>query len=126
MLANQMKMTGNIQFMKKLGLLLFTFILFACSSSDEECAPTLTIQNNGIDGGGAVADEKINRVTLVGYSFDVSIENGSSQTFVLKDGLIGGTDDILVTIHYGPMGAIWTKKKTVNFSECSDTKVIFP
>ena len=51
--------------MKKLGLLLFTFILFAYSSSDEECAPTLTIQNNGIDGGGAVADEKINRVTLV-------------------------------------------------------------
>ena len=72
---------------KKL-LFLFAFILFSCSSSDEECAPILTIQNNGIDGGGAVADEKINRVTLVGYSFDVSIENGSSQTFVLKDGLI--------------------------------------
>jgi len=113
--------------MKKLGLLLFAIILIGCSGSDEECSPTLTIQNNGIDGGGAVADEKINRVTLVGYSFDVSIENGSSQTpFVLKDGLIGGTDDIEVVIHYGPMGAIWTKKKRVNFNECGDTKVIFP
>ena len=112
--------------MKKLGLLLFAIILIGCSGSDEECSPTLTIQNNGIDGGGEVADEKINRVTLVGYSFDVSIENGSSQTFVLKDGLIGGTDDIEVVIHYGPMGAIWTKKKRVNFNGCGDTKVIFP
>ena len=34
--------------------------------------------------------------------------------------------DIEVVIHYGPMGAIWTKKKKVNFNECSDTKVVFP
>ena len=60
--------------MKKL-LFLFAFILFACGSSNNPCAiESLTIQNNGIDGGGAVADEKITRVTLVGYSFDVSIE----------------------------------------------------
>ena len=112
--------------MKKL-LFLFAFILFACGSSNNPCAiESLTIQNNGIDGGGAVADEKITRITFVGYSFDVSIENGSSQTFQLIDGLIGGTDNIEVVIHYGPMGAIWTKKKRVNFNMCSDTKVVFP
>jgi hypothetical protein len=32
--------------MKKLGLLLFAFILFSCSSSDDETSYTLTLKNS--------------------------------------------------------------------------------
>ena len=105
--------------MKKL-LFLFAFILFACSGSD--CEPTLTIQNSHN------TDYNIVAVSLVGYDFGtIEIQKGDSQTFVLKDGLIGGTDDIQVTISYSPLSGrpTYRKDQTVNFSDCSDTKVIF-
>jgi hypothetical protein len=35
--------------MKKLGLLLFALILFACSGSDEEQYPTITVVNDSIE-----------------------------------------------------------------------------
>jgi hypothetical protein len=35
--------------MKKLGLLLFALILFACSGSDEEQYPTITVVNDTIE-----------------------------------------------------------------------------
>ena len=49
--------------MKKLGLLLFAFILFACSGSDDDSPITLTIDNKD-----AVAESVI-EVRLVGYEF---------------------------------------------------------
>jgi hypothetical protein len=49
--------------MKKLGLLLFALILFACSGSDDDSPITLTIDNKD-----AVAESVI-EVRLVGYEF---------------------------------------------------------
>ena len=108
---------------KSLLLLLFAFILFACSSSNEPCAiETLTIQNSHNE------NYNIVRVSLVGYNFtNIEIQEGDSQTFQLIDGLIGGTDNIQVTISYSPLSGrpAYRKDETVNFSDCSETKVIF-
>ena len=45
--------------MKKLGLLLFALILFACSGSDEEQYPTITIVNDTIED-----NKKINQILI--------------------------------------------------------------
>ena len=108
--------------MKKL-VFLFAFILFACSGSDVGiCEPTLTVQNSHNK------DYNIVGVSFIGYNFkNIEIQKGDSQTFVFKDGLIGGTDNIQVTISYSPLSGRPTSRRdeTVNFSVCSDTKVIF-
>ena len=57
--------------MKKL-LFLFAFILFACSDSDEEQYPTITVVNATIDD-----NKKIRSISLAGYEFTgLNIEQG--------------------------------------------------
>jgi hypothetical protein len=54
--------------MKKLGLLLFALILFACSGSDEEQYPTITVVNDTIED-----NKKIRSISIGGIILGVKI-----------------------------------------------------
>ena len=83
--------------MKRLLLLLFIPLLFACSSGDDDEALTdmqLTIVNNH-------SQWTINGVQLQGYSFDTfEIGTNGQRTFTLYDGIPSGSSDIGVTISF--------------------------
>jgi hypothetical protein len=71
--------------MKKLGLLLFALILFACSGSDEEQYPTITVVNDTIED-----NKKIRSISIGGYEFTgLNIEQGQSATYKLMDCIFG-------------------------------------
>ena len=83
--------------MKKLILLLlFIPLVFSCSSNDDEDIGDmqLTIVND-------FELWEITKISLQGYDFDnLSINGGSSRTFILNEGIPTGSDDIGVSIIY--------------------------
>ena len=83
--------------MKKL-LVLFAFILFACSSSDEDASyPTITIVNATIED-----NKKIRSISLAGYEFTgLNIEQGQSATYKLMDGISSSPSPLTVTYFCG-------------------------
>ena len=83
--------------MKKL-LFLFAFILFACSSSDEDASyPTITVVNATIDD-----NKKIRSISLAGYEFTgLNIEQGQSATYKLMDGISSSPSPLTVTYFCG-------------------------
>ena len=106
--------------MKKVLPYLF-FVIFLgflnCSSSDEGNTKTLTIHNNtSCDSG---ASQNISSVLLANYQFsNLSIAPGSSETFVLDQGLPNGTKSVRVELNIscGPhlSGSL---SKSIDFSE---------
>tara|TARA_B110000037_G_C16656020_1_gene316536 strand:+ start:42 stop:422 length:381 start_codon:yes stop_codon:yes gene_type:complete len=82
---------------KKL-LVLFAFILFACSSSDEDASyPTITVVNATIDD-----NKKIRSISLAGYEFTgLNIEQGQSATYKLMDGISSSPSPLTVTYFCG-------------------------
>jgi predicted small lipoprotein YifL len=107
--------------MKKLGLLLFSLILFACcgEKNDPLYFPSLTIENTD-----AVADEII-EVKLVGYEFlNLNIQAGTSKTFRLTDGINGGMSYVNIDFKIncnGPQS--YYKSMSVNFTEGQTTTI---
>ena len=89
--------------MKKLGLLLFALILFACSGSDEDASyPTITVVNATIDD-----NKKIRSISLAGYEFTgLNIEQGQSATYKLMDGISSSPSPLTVTFFCGDRN--WT------------------
>ena len=89
--------------MKKLGLLLFAFVLFACSGTDEDASyPTITIVNATIDD-----NKKIRSISLAGYEFTgLNIEQGQSATYKLMDGISSSPSPLTVTFFCGDRN--WT------------------
>tara|TARA_B110000967_G_C18380083_1_gene314780 strand:- start:70 stop:453 length:384 start_codon:yes stop_codon:yes gene_type:complete len=89
--------------MKKFSLLLFAFILFSCSGSDDESQyPTITVVNAAIEGG-----KKIRSISLVGYEFTgLNIEQGQSVTYKLMDGISSSPSPLTVTFFCGDRN--WT------------------
>ena len=104
--------------MKKL-LFLFAFILFACSSSDDDSITTLTIENTD-----AVADEIV-EVKLVGYEFlNLNIQAGTSKTFNLANGINGGMSNVNIDFKIncnGPQS--YYKSMSVNFTDGQNTTI---
>ena len=87
--------------MKKL-LFLFAFILLACSGSDEEQYPTITVVNATIDD-----NKKIRSISLAGYEFTgLNIEQGQSATYKLMDGISSSPSPLTVTFFCGDRN--WT------------------
>ena len=84
--------------MKKLGLIFFACILFACSSSDEDASyPTITVVNATIDD-----NKKIRSISLAGYEFTgLNIEQGQSATYKLMDGISSSPSPLTVTFFCG-------------------------
>jgi|TARA_B100001093_G_scaffold93905_1_gene86077 hypothetical protein len=107
--------------MKKLGLLLFSLILFACGGekNDPLYFPSLTIENTD-----AVADEII-EFKLVGYEFlNLNIQAGTSKTFRLTDGINGGMSNVNIDFKIncnGPQS--YYKSMSVNFTEGQTTTI---
>ena len=107
--------------MKKLGLLLFSLILFACGGekNDPLYFPSLTIENTD-----AVADEII-EFKLVGYEFlNLNIQAGTSKTFRLSDGINGGMSNVNIDFKIncnGPQS--YYKSMSVNFTEGQTTTI---
>lgn len=98
--------------MKLKFLTFLTIMLFACSSSDEQEPPSLTIVNN------SNTDKVITNVSLVGYEFsNLNIEFGSSQTFILDEGMSGGYTNINVNISFRCGGRGWNASESVNFND---------
>ena len=88
--------------MKKLGLLLFAFILFACSGSDEEQYPIITVVNDTIKD-----NKKIRSISIGGYEFTgLNIEQGQSATYKLMDGISSSPSPLTVTFFCGDRN--WT------------------
>ena len=82
--------------MKKL-LFLFAFILFACSGSDEEQYPTITVVNDTIED-----NKKIRSISIGGYEFTgLNIEQGQSATYKLMDGISSSPSPLTVTYFCG-------------------------
>ena len=83
--------------MKKL-LFLFAFILFACSSSDEDASyPTITIINATVED-----NKKIRSISIGGYEFTgLNIEQGQSETYKLLDGISSSPSPLTVTYFCG-------------------------
>ena len=106
--------------MKKLGLLLFAFILFSCSGSDDDSLTTLTIKNTD-----AVA-EQIIEVKLVAYEFlNLNIQAGTSKIFNLSNGINGGMSNVNIDFKIdcnGPQS--YYKSINVNFTEDQNTTII--
>ena len=87
--------------MKKL-LFLFAFILFACSGSDEEQYPTITVVNATIED-----NKKIRSISIGGYEFTgLNIEQGQSATYKLMDGISSSPSPLTVTFFCGDRN--WT------------------
>ena len=89
--------------MKKiLLLLLFIPLVFACSGSDEEQYPTITVVNATIDD-----NKKIRSISLAGYEFTgLNIEQGQSATYKLMDGISSSPSPLTVTFFCGDRN--WT------------------
>ena len=90
--------------MKKLFLLFFVAILFVgCARESENISnvsdnsyPKLKVVNK------INTTSYITKVSLVGYEFSpLEIRYNESQTFILKDGMVGGYDDIVISVLYG-------------------------
>ena len=103
--------------MKKL-VFLFAFIVFASCEKDEEFTPTLTIEN--ID---AVA-ERVIEVRLVGLEFlNLNIEAGTSKTFSLTDGMLGGMGNVNIDFKIDCNGTqSYYKSMNVNYYTNNDGK----
>ena len=103
--------------MKKL-LFLFAFILFACSGSDEEQYPTITVVNATIED-----NKKIRSVSLAGYEFTgLNIEQGQSATYKLMDGIQSSPSPLTVTFFCGDRN--WTvSNSTISLANGQTTTV---
>ena len=103
--------------MKKL-LFLFAFILFACSGSDEEQYPTITVVNATIED-----NKKIRSVSLAGYEFTgLNIEQGQSATYKLMDGVSSSPSPLTVTFFCGDRN--WTvSNSTISLANGQTTTV---
>ena len=103
--------------MKKL-LFLFAFILFACSGSDEEQYPTITVVNATIED-----NKKIRSVSLAGYEFTgLNIEQGQSATYKLMDGISSSPSPLTVTFFCGDRN--WTvSNSTISLANGQTTTV---
>ena len=103
--------------MKKL-LFLFAFILFACSGSDEEQYPTITVVNATIDD-----NKKIRSISLAGYEFTgLNIEQGQSATYKLMDGISSSPSPLTVTFFCGDRN--WTvSNSTISLANGQTTTV---
>jgi hypothetical protein len=105
--------------MKVKFLMFLTILLFACSS-DEQQTPSLTIVNN------SNTDKVITNVRLVGYEFSqLNIEFGSSQTFILDEGMSGGYTNINVEINFTCGARGWSASESVNFNDGDATTMNF-
>jgi len=107
--------------MKKLGLIFFALILFACGSDDNGNAPmmSLTIENKD-----AVA-ERVIEVRLVGYKFEsLSIDAGTTKTLVLNEGINGGMSNVNVEfwVDCDTPTSYW-KSMSLDFKEGQTTTV---
>ena len=104
--------------MKKLGLLLFALILFACSGSDEEQYPTITVVNDTIDD-----NKKIRSISIGGYEFTgLNIEQGQSATYKLLDGISSSPSPLTVTFFCGDRN--WTvSNSTISLANGQTTTV---
>jgi len=93
--------------MKKL-LFLFAFILFACSGSDEEQYPTITVVNATIED-----NKKIRSISIGGYEFTgLNIEQGQSATYKLMDGISSSPSPLTVTFFCGDRN--WTVRNSAS------------
>jgi len=104
--------------MKKLGLLLFALILFACSGSDEEQYPTITVVNDTIED-----NKKIRSISIGGYEFTgLNIEQGQSATYKLLDGISSSPSPLTVTFFCGDRN--WTvSNSTISLANGQTTTV---
>ena len=104
--------------MKKLGLLLFALILFACSGSDEEQYPTITVVNDTIED-----NKKIRSISIGGYEFTgLNIEQGQSATYKLMDGVSSSPSPLTVTFFCGDRN--WTvSNSTISLANGQTTTV---
>ena len=104
--------------MKKLGLLLFALILFACSGSDEEQYPTITVVNDTIED-----NKKIRSISIGGYEFTgLNIEQGQSATYKLMDGIQSSPSPLTVTFFCGDRN--WTvSNSTISLANGQTTTV---
>ena len=105
--------------MKKLGLLLFALILFACGGSDEDDSyPTITIVNATIED-----NKKIRSISLAGYEFTgLNIEQGQSATYKLMDGIQSSPSPLTVTFFCGDRN--WTvSNSTISLANGQTTTV---
>ena len=101
--------------MKKLGLLLFAFILFSCSAENlpAENSYTLTLKNS--------YDELVfTQVSLPDYNFTPN--SSDVQTFNLNNGMSSGSN-VRVTINYECMSRTGSSDVLVNFYEGQTTIV---
>jgi len=103
--------------MKKL-LFLFAFILFACSGSDEEQYPTITVVNDTIED-----NKKIRSISIGGYEFTgLNIEQGQSATYKLMDGISSSPSPLTVTFFCGDRN--WTvSNSTISLANGQTTTV---
>ena len=103
--------------MKKL-LFLFAFILFACSGSDEEQYPTITVVNATIED-----NKKIRSISIGGYEFTgLNIEQGQSATYKLMDGISSSPSPLTVTFFCGDRN--WTvSNSTISLANGQTTTV---
>ena len=103
--------------MKKL-LFLFAFILFACSGSDEEQYPNITVVNATIED-----NKKIRSISIGGYEFTgLNIEQGQSATYKLMDGISSSPSPLTVTFFCGDRN--WTvSNSTISLANGQTTTV---
>ena len=103
--------------MKKL-LFLFALILFACSGSDEEQYPTITVVNATIED-----NKKIRSISIGGYEFTgLNIEQGQSATYKLMDGISSSPSPLTVTFFCGDRN--WTvSNSTISLANGQTTTV---
>ena len=108
--------------MKKLILLLFIPLVFACSSDDDSMSITIT---NAKTIGWFITD-----LNFVNYSFpDMNIAAGHSRTFSLDEQeMISGLQGITVTVssEYRANGNIdyYTYSKSVNFASGENVQLV--
>ena len=78
-------------------VILLCFLIFSCD--DGLFYPSLKVVNPPVSG----YARAITSVVLVGYEFlNLNITPGNSQTFILKNGMPGGYNNINVTVGYYP------------------------
>lgn len=97
--------------MKKLGLLLFAFILFSCSSRDDETSYTLTIKNS-------YNELVFTQVALPDYNFTPN--SSDEQTFNLNNGM-SSMSNVKVDINFYCMSRDGSSVVLVNFYEGQTT-----
>jgi len=111
-----------------LAIIAIAFIFTACDEGDEitpntppslEEYPSLMVVNESTE------NSLITSVSLVGYTLgSLSIEPGSSQTFVLDKGMSGGYEDININVRFRAQNTSYgTESISVSFSE-GKTKTI--